>query len=214
MTKPKLRVVLTAIMIFISAYVYCQNSDDYVVLRNDGNSQNIDTIFGKIDLPSKGVFWNVKIKTLTGERKFKTKEVVELKAGNLYFASIPYGTSYAIVPRIIDGVIDLYFYYTGSDRLTFIPQMQEEFRLDTKTSFNAPLLISNAIWDATSNFYIYDSVSHLYIKVPRSNDKFIEQVSHIFKGNDEIYKKIRTGEYKSEHIGRIVELYNQSSGSQ
>lgn len=195
-------------MTLISAFVYAQNSKDYIVLRNEDNSPKLDTIFGQIDLPSNGVFWNVKINTLSGEKKFKTKEVIGVKAGDLYFAGIPYGTSNAIVPRIIDGTIDLYFYYTGSDRLTFIPQMKEEFNRDV--SYDDHLLISETIWNATSNFYIFDPSSNKYYKIPQSNDKFKEQISEVFKSNDEIYNKIKTGIYKPNQIAQIVKLYNLS----
>lgn len=205
-----LKILLIIILIVISNIGYSQKSEDFVVIRGEINSQINDTVFGEIELPSNGVFWNVKIITADGKRKFKNKDVLFLKSRELFFASIPYGKSFAIVPRIIEGKIDLYFYYTGSDRLSFIPKMQKEFRLNDMISFYAPLGISQLIWNATSNFYVYDKNSNDYIKVPKSNDKFIEEVSHVFIKNETIYNKIKTGDYKSEHIGRIVTLYNQS----
>ncbi len=205
---PNFKILLLLILVLFFTRVKGQDTMDFVVLRSEKNLLNNDTIFGMIEMPHKGVFWNVKIKTNSGKRKFKTKEVKGLKAGNLYFASIPYGKSNAIVPRIIQGKIDLYFYYTGSDRLSFIPKMQEEYKPIKNVSFYTPVAISNAIWDATSNFYILDPSSNKYLKIPRSKDKFIEQISFVFKSNEEIYNKIITGEYDPIQIGKIVNLFN------
>ncbi|MEZ4720363.1 MAG: hypothetical protein R2813_00630 [Flavobacteriales bacterium] len=205
-----LKTLLSVILAVLATIGYSQQSNDFVVLRNENKPETNDTVFGQVDLPSDGVFWSVKIITASGKKKFKTKEVLFLKAGNLFFASIPYGKSYAIVPRIVEGYIDLYFYYTGSDRLSFIPKMQKEFRLDEKTSFYAPLGISQAIWKATSSFYIHDPKTKDYLKVPKSDDKFVEEISHVFIQNEDIYQRIVNGEYRSEQVGRIVTLYNQS----
>jgi glycine betaine/choline ABC-type transport system substrate-binding protein len=126
----------------------------------------------------------------------------------LHFASIPYGKSYAIVPRVIDGAIDLYFYYTGNDRLTFIYIMQEDFNGDVK--YDDHYLVSEVIWNSTSYFYIYDSELDKYYKVPRSKNDFIERIADIFKANEKIYDKIRNGYYKPNQIPLIVKLYNDS----
>lgn len=202
------RLILTILTITISVYAYSQNPTDYVVLRKGSDTLTVDTIFGHIDLPNNGVFWNVKIKTSSGERKFKNKDVTRIKAGDLYFSSIPYGKSYAIVPRILDGELELYFYYTGSDRLTFISQMKEDFNRDI--SYDNHLMISESIWNATSNFYIFIPRLDKYYKIPRSTDKFREEISEIFKADDDIYNKIMSGKYRPEQIGQIVKLYNRS----
>ena len=86
--------------------------------------------------------------------------------------------------------------------------MQEEYKPIKNVSFYAPVAISNAIWDATSNFYILDPSSNKYLKIPRSKNKFIEQISFVFKSNEEIYNKIITGEYDPIQIGKIVNLFN------
>jgi hypothetical protein len=196
------------IVVFMCVYVHAHGQilSDYVVLKSSSNSQKIDTLYGQVDLPNNGVFWNVQINTPSGKRKFKTKEVASLKAGYLYFASIPYGKSFAIVPRILSGEIELYFYYTGSDRLSFIPQMQEELNRDI--SYDDHLLLSESIWNATSNFYIFDKSKNKYFKVPRSIDKFKEQIAEIFKANQDIYNKIMSEEYRPNQIGLVIKRYN------
>ena len=153
-------------------------------------------------------FWNVKINTKSGTQKFKPKEVIKLRAGDYYFASIPYGKSYAIVPRVMDGAIDLYFYYTGSDRLSFISRMQEDFTGDV--DYDDFFLISVAIWNSTGYFYVYNSDSDKYYKVSHSDKKFIEQISGLFEENKKLYNKIRNGEYKPNQIPLIVKLNNDS----
>ncbi|MFN3445232.1 MAG: hypothetical protein ACK44D_05785 [Bacteroidia bacterium] len=203
---PKL--ILISLFIFISIHVYAQSPTDYIILRKTSDTLTSDTIFGHVDLPKSGVFWNVKIKTPSGERKFKNKEVSRIKVGNLYFSSIPYGKSYAIVPRILDGEVELYFYYTGSDRLSFIPQMQEDFNRDI--SYDNHLIISEAIWNTTSNFYIFNRNTGQYIKLTNSTDKFKDEIAEIFKSNENIYKSIKSGKYGYEQIGYIVKLYNSS----
>ena len=208
MTLQTQRIILTSLMISISIYVHSQNPTDYVVLRKKSDTLKFDTIFGKVDLPNNGVFWNVKIKTSSCERKFKNKEVYRIKAGSLNFSSIPYGKSYAIVPRILAGEVELYFYYTGSDRLTFISQMQEDFNSDI--SYDNHLMISESIWNATSSFYIFNPSNDQYIKITRSTEKFKEEISEIFKSNDNIYRRIKNGQYRPEQIGHIVKLYNSS----
>jgi hypothetical protein len=189
-------------------YTYAQNPIDYVILRNQSDTLGFDTIFGKVILPNNGVFWSVKIETASGEKKFKNKEVVRIQSGNLHFASIPYGKSYAIVPRILDGEIELYFYYTGSDRLSFISKMQDDFNSDI--SYDNHLMISESIWNATSNFYIFNQNINQFIKITKSSEKFKEDISEIFKSNESIYKKIKNGEYRPAQIGQIVKSYNNS----
>lgn len=209
----KTKLILIMIVFIINVCpINAQNSVDFLVLRSKSDSLNSDTIFGQIDLPSNGVFWNVKIKTSTGVRKYKTKEVLRLQSGNIHFAGIPYGKSIAIVPRILEGEKELYFYYTGSDRLSFIPKMQNDFNRDI--DYDNFLILSESIWNATSNFYIFDSISKKYYKVPKAKKKFIEEISELFKSNEEIYKRIKNGVYKPEHIGHIIHLYNRSIQSQ
>ncbi|MCC6684408.1 MAG: hypothetical protein IT247_04995 [Bacteroidia bacterium] len=195
-------------MIIISAYGYSQSLTDFVVLRKQSDTLKSDTIYGTVILPHNGVFWNVKIKTASGEKKFKPKEVARIKAQNLYFASIPYGKSYAIVPRILDGEVELYFYYTGSDRLSFISKMQDDFNSDI--AYDNHLMISESIWNATSNFYIFNRTTNQFIKITRSSEKFKENISEIFKSNESIYRKIKNGDYKPEQIGQIVKSYNNT----
>ncbi len=207
----KLALILV-VFVFNFGLASAQFSGDYLVLKSKSDSVNTDTIFGQIDLPSDGVFWNVKIITSTGIRKYKTKEVLRLQSGNIHFAGIPYGKSNAIVPRILEGEKELYFYYTGSDRLSFIPKMQNDFNRDI--DYDNFLILSESIWNATSNFYIFDSISKKYYKVPKAKKKFIEEISELFKSNEEIYKRIKNGVYKPEHIGHIIHLYNRSIQSQ
>lgn len=201
-------ITITLILIYISIPMFGQNSTDYVILKNTSDTLKADTIFGQVDLPKNGVFWNVKIKTPSGERKFKNREVSRIKVGNLYFSSIPYGKSYAIVPRILDGEVELYYYYTGADRLSFIPRMQSDFNRDI--SYDNHLLISEAIWNATSNFYIFNRSTNQYIKITGSSDKFRDEIAEVFKSNDNIYKNIKSGKYTPEHIGFIVKIYNST----
>lgn len=203
-----MRIILVTLFSFLFALSKGQNTDDYVVIRPENGSNTLDTIFGQIDLPNNGVFWNVKINTASGMRKFKTKDVICLQTGDLHFASIPYGKSYAIVPRVMDGAVDLYFYYTGSDRLTFINTMQEDFTGDVK--YDDHYLVSEVIWNSTSYFYVYNSDLKTYYKVPRSKNDFIEQIADVFKANEKIYNKIRSGDYKPNQIPLIVKLYNDS----
>lgn len=205
---PMPRILFTSALIFISMFVCAQHSTDYVVLSNVGDTLNNDTLFGEVDVPNNGVFWNVKIATDRGLRKLKNKEVARIKAGNLYFSGIPYGKSTAIVPKILDGEIELYFYYTGQDRLTFISQMQED--LSGEISYANPLMISQAIWDATSNFYVFNRSTNQYVKVAKSPTKFKNEVAEVFKLNQDIYQAIKNGKYQPEQIAYLVKLYNSS----
>lgn len=202
------KIITICLLLFTSIHVFAQSATDYIIIRKTGDTLTYDTIFGQVDLAKSGVFWNVKIKTSLGERKFKNKQVSRIKAGNLYFASIPYGKSHAIVPRILEGEVELFFYYTGSDRLSFIPQMQEDFNRDI--SYDNHLTISEAIWNATSNFYIFNRNTNQYIKLTKSLDKFKDEIAEIFKSNENIYRSIKSGKYRPEQIGYIVKLYNNT----
>lgn len=201
------------IIFFIGMFVlnwflaYGQNSKDYVILRPNEKTIQYDTIFGEIEMPKKGVFWNIKIQTKEGFKKFKNREVVGVQVEGMYFASIIYGKGCAIVPRLIGGRMELYYNYTGgSDRYQYVNQSEI-----VKEGFSGipPYDLSQIIWDATSHFYITHPTTNEFHKIPRSNKKFREETSILFLDNPEIYNRISTGELGVENIIELVKLYNE-----
>jgi hypothetical protein len=206
--KINMRIVLITIVTFLTSLLYGQNSSDYVILRHEYESAKPDTIFGKIGLPENGIILKVKIQTNNGKEKYKIKETIGFRAGEVYFASLKYNKGYVFAPRLIEGEIDLYFYYSGTGGYTYLFS-GDNLKAD---------LISNSIGLAyeavavsmTSYYYIYDSKTDNYYRVPHSSKKFLEQISDIFKDNTDIYNKILNGTYKPHQIAEIVELYNNS----
>jgi hypothetical protein len=197
------------LLILISSISFGQIQSDYVVLRPINDTTTVDTVFGEVIIPRNGVFLNVKIETATGLKKFKSKQVLCLQAGDIHFASIKWGQSFAIVPRILEGNLDLYFYYTGQDRLSFIPQMKKE--LQANISYDDRLLISSAIWNASSNYYIYEPESKEYYKITGSKEKFKNEIAPLFIKHPEIYQKILDGTYEPKHVGWLVKIYNHKN---
>lgn len=61
--------ILISALIFLATLVYAQQSNDYVILRPQNNSEIRDTIFGHIDIPENGNLPNVKIRTVNGKEK-------------------------------------------------------------------------------------------------------------------------------------------------
>jgi hypothetical protein len=204
-----MRIIFIAIVTFYSTLLYGQQSGDYVILRSENSYLKPDTIFGKIDLPKNGILLNVKILTEKGKEKYKIKETIGFQSGEVYFASLKYNKGYVFAPRLIEGTIDLFFYYTGTGGYTFFIRFN---------NFKADLIV-NAIGAAfqaiavnmTSCYYIHDSKTDRYLRIPHSENTFKEQVSEIFRDNTEIYNKIISGYYKPNQIAEIVELYNSST---
>ena len=203
-----MRLILITIAIIFSNLLFGQQTIDYVILKPENDSVKPDTIYGKIDLPKNGILLNVKIQTDKGKKKYKIKETTGFVSDGVYFASLVYNKGYVFAPRLIEGPIDLYFYYSGTGGYTY---------LFTVGNFRADLM-RNAIGAAyqavavsmTSYYYIHDSKTDKYYRVPHSGNKFQEQLSEIFKDNTEIYNKILNGDYKPNQIAEIVELYNKS----
>lgn len=191
--------------ICICTNVFAQQENQYVLLRPETKSEVPDTIYGRVNIPDNGVFWNVKITTSSGEMKFKTKEVLGIKVQNLYFASIPYGKSYAIVPRIVTGKLDLYYYYTGSDRLKYIDADNVD-----QLGYTGIIAVdlSQIIWSKTSNFYLDNHMTEEFYKVPHANTEFKEQTAELFSDNPEVYNKIKSGTLGAKDMIEIVRLYN------
>lgn len=191
--------------ICVCSNVFAQQKNQYVILRPLTKSEVPDTIYGRVNIPKNGVFWKVRITTSSGEMKFKTKEVLGIQVQNLYFASIPYGKSYAIVPRIVTGTLDLYYYYTGSNRLKYIDADNVD-----QVGYTGIIAVdlSQIIWNRTSNFYLDNHISEEFYKVPHANNEFKEQTAELFSGNPEIQNKIRSGALRAKDMIEIVRLYN------
>jgi hypothetical protein len=185
---------------------------DYIVLRAKAGAADVDTVFGTVNLPEDGVFsGKVKINTKGAEEKFKTKNIRCLRAANLHFASIRFGASYAIVPRIMHGPLELYFFYTGFDRLAFIPIEPELFTGDVSYDDQEP---AEGIWNRTSNFYLSKAGSDVFFEVPKSQKKFQKETPEFFKDNDTLYKRIIDEEFEPNQIPLMVALYNKAVSGQ
>ncbi|WP_321289083.1 hypothetical protein [uncultured Sunxiuqinia sp.] len=60
----------------------------------------------------------------------------------------------------------------------------------------------------TSFYYINWSKTDDFIKVPHSKNKIIDKIAYIFKGNEDIYNKIKNGDFKPSQIPLFVEKFN------
>ena len=203
-----MKIFLTLIIFILTTVVFSQRMTDYVILKPKDKLIKPDTIFGQIDLPKNGIILKAKIKTSSGKKKYKIKEVIGFKAGDLYFASLPYSNGYVFAPRLIKGKIDLYFYCTGNGGYTYIYNTGNMY-VDLISSIIANATKA-AMVNITSYFYIYDYKTNEYYKIPHSENKFKEVIADIFKENPEVYRKIINGDYKPNQIPEIVELYNNS----
>jgi hypothetical protein len=195
-----------------SVITYGQGSLDYVILKTQEN-QIADTIFGKIELPASGILLNVRIQTANGIEKYKIKEAIAFKSGELYFGSFAYNQGYVFAPRIIEGPMELYFYYSGSGGHNHIYTRYVIVSNDFKTGLIATVL-ANALQavavSATSYFYIVDPKTYKYMRVPHSLNNFIEDISEFFKNDEFLYTKIKNGDYKPNQIAEIVQTYNKN----
>ncbi len=232
-----MKAIYILIINLLSILTLAQSPIDYVILRPKSDSLKPDTVYGVVELPKNGVFWNVKINTDSGQKKFKTSEVIALQADSLYFGSIPYGTSYAIVPRLLKGKLELYFYYVGDDRISFLREGyipfadKKEWDPDSSIYYDDLYVadprhaalwdlvillweVPEYIWERMSRYYIYDPRTDKYYKVPRGNRKFKRKIAPLFKDHQEIHSQILNEDLDPEEILLIVSQYNRDFENQ
>ncbi len=183
------------LLLLISFGVYGQSEKDYLILRQDKESIKQDTIWGDIILPENGVIIKVKIMTSNGLEKFKVKKTYEFRADGKYFARVPYNTGFVIAQRLINGAIDLYLYDTRIKNYNYSGGVIGEAMASTMIGM-------------TSFYYINWSKTDDFIKVPHSKNKIIDKIAYIFKGNEDIYNKIKNRDFKPSQIPLFVEKFN------
>ncbi len=183
------------VFIFCSILSYGQDNRDFVVLKSSDKNSLPDTVFGNILIPQNGIYINAKIETPEGIKRFSPNKVICFKAGKKYFASVPFGNGKVFAMRQIEGPIELYYYSTDSpnDNRGLLEQSLHE-----------------GLVSLTSRYYLKsDSISDMIV-VPSSSKKFIQNISTIFKDNEDIYDKIVKGFFTSKDIYSLVNLYNSS----
>jgi hypothetical protein len=189
------RETILIILLLISFGVYGQSEKDYLLLRQDKGIIKQDTIWGDIILPENGVILNVKITTSNGLEKFKIKETYEFRADGKYFARVPYNTGFVIAQRLVAGAIDLYLYDTRIRNYEYSGGVIGEAMASTMIGM-------------TSFYYIKRDKIDDFIKVPHSKNNIIDKLAYIFEGNEEIYNKIKSGDFEPEQIPSLVEKFN------
>ncbi len=208
-----MRGVILSFFLMSSFLTFGQYSKDCVILRSRKKGVNQDTIFGRIVLPQKGRISTVNIQTEKGFRRYQTYETVGFKASDLYFGSFKYNGGYVFAPRIIEGKVELYFYYSGIGGKE-IKNYYVFLSDDIKTGLILTV-VTNAVQaiaaSNTSCFYLFDRKTNMPLRVPRSMDRFAEEVAEVFKDDEDLYSRIKNAEFNPDRIAEIVQIYNKKS---
>lgn len=85
--------LLVLLLIFNSSILFSQDiKKDYVILRPQGNTTRIDTIYGEVILPKNEIITNAKIIVNNEKMKYAPEKVIGFKYGERFFASVPYNS--------------------------------------------------------------------------------------------------------------------------
>lgn len=183
------------LLLLIPFAVCGQVENDYLILRPDKETTKQDTIWGDIILPENGVIVKVKIMTPNGLEKFKIKKTCEFHANGKYFARVPYSTGFVIAERLLKGTIDLYFYDTRIKNYNYSGGVIGGAMASTMIGM-------------TSFYYLKRNKTDNFIKVPHSKKKIIDDLAYIFKDNENIYNKIKNGDFEPWQVPSFVEKFN------
>jgi hypothetical protein len=63
----------------------------------------------------------------------------------------------------------------------------------------------------TNCFYLFDRKTNMPLRVPRSMDRFAEEVAEVFKDDEDLYSRIKNAEFNPDRIAEIVQIYNKKS---
>lgn len=182
-------------LLLVPFMVCGQIEDDFLVLSPDKGKTKQDTIWGEIILPENGVIVKVKIMTPDGLKKFKVKNTLEFRADGRYFARVPYNTGFVIAERLIEGAIDLYLYDTRIKNYNYSGGVIGE-------------VMAGAMIGMTSFYYLKPNQTNEFIKVPHSKKKIIENLASLFRNNEELYNKIKHGDFEPRQFPLFVKKFN------
>ncbi len=182
---------LILLLIFNSLILFGQNiKKDYVLLRPQNNSSKIDTIFGEIIFPKKGIITKAKIIVNNEKMKYAPNKLIGFKFGERYFASVPYNSHENVfAERISNGKMDLCYYDTNPN------------------GYNGGL-IGATTTSLTSFYFIKLDTMENYLKVPHSRESARDEISFLFKDNETIYNQVLSEDFRVWKLPEIVKEYN------